>query len=179
MQVKFRQTTKNGCGSLSIANILDDNRFTLGLEGIPGERIADLNKKLDQHGIEVFIDCLFMTHGVFRTGNRLKLQHEIIFKYTRLTKKVRQSHCVPYLFTLANKGGRNHHMVAAIHSLSDDMFYIIDSTKEKVRVLTFSHLVVDFNIIAVCLLRMWDHPDPANFVSMDKADLPHIFQPKG
>lgn len=178
MQVKFRQTTRNGCASLSIANIFDDDRFAVGLEDCKGERVADLNKKLMDlgHG-EIFIDILFLTHSVFRSGNQLQASHDSLFHYSNrvLTKEARKTAVVPYLITLANSRGRNPHMVAAVHNISDRMFHIIDSTKDKILVISVPDMIKRFHIVSVAVFRIWDHPEPGNFVSMDKKDLPHIF----
>lgn len=178
MQVKFRQTTRNGCGSLSIANIFDDERFTTGLEGCPGERIADLNKKLQDIGSgEIFIDQLFLTQSFFRSGYQLQACHDSIFRYGRgvIARKDKKGKVVPYLISIANSRGRNPHMVAALHSIGDKMFHIIDSTKDKVLVISVPDLIREFHIISVAIFRMWDHPEPGNFVIMEKSDLPHIF----
>lgn len=181
MQVKFRQTTRNGCGSLSIANIFDDHRFTLELDKLPGERFADLNKKLLDFGFEIFIDCLFLTQPTFRAGNRLGISHNILFILPRkgVTKVIRETYAVPYLFTIANRKGRNPHMVAVVHNISDGLFHVIDSTKHEVMVLSFRDLVKKFHILSVSIFRLVDHQEHGNFVMMLKSELPHIFQPKG
>jgi hypothetical protein len=183
MQVKFRQTTKNGCGSLSIANIFDDHRFTTGLEKLPGERIADLNLKLAEmeiNGIQLFVDCIFMTQKDFRIGNRLKICNEVLFAMPRkgLTKHVRETYAVPYLMTIANGYGRNPHMVGVVYNIKDKKFYVIDSTKPDVIVLTYRELIKRFHIISVSLFRQMNHPEHGNFITMPKEDLPHIFHAK-
>lgn len=181
MEVKFRQVTKNGCGSLSLANIFDDHRFCIRLEYLKGESINDLNLKMAsmaQAGIEIFIDCLFLTQPQFKTGNRLSSNHSALFTLpkTGVTKKIREQYAVPYLLTIANRGGRNHHMIAAVYSISDGMFHIIDSTKPKVLVLAYSNMVKRFQIISVSVFRFLDNPEPGNFVMMPKSELSHIFQ---
>lgn len=177
MEVKFRQTTRNGCGSLSIANIFDDHRFTLGLEDCPGERYADLNKKLQDLGCPIFVDPLFLTSQYFRTANRLGQGQVEIFKYSKksMTDRIQESNVVPYVISLANSPGRNQHMVALIHSIGDDMFYVIDSAKTKIAAYTWLELLQRFHIVSVAVFRMWDHPEPGNFITLDKAELPHIF----
>lgn len=177
MQVKFRQTTRNGCASLSIANLFDDHRFTVNLEGLPGERIGDLNKKMIDNGMDFFVDCLFLTHKVFRTGNRLQLHHDVIFRYQKkgMTKHMRQNYAVPYLITVANGKGRIPHMVGVYHNLSDGLFHWIDSTKPEIMIFTFRELVARFHIMAVSVFRIWDNPDQSNFLLMDKKELGHIF----
>ena len=144
MVVKHRQKTKNGCGSLSIANIFDDHRFTVGLEKLKGERINDLNRKLLEMGSELFIDTLFLTHKELKAGNRLKLAHEVLFKFPKknVTKLIKEKYAVPYLLTIANSRGRNGHMVAALHSISDGLFHIIDSTKAEIKVMSYGDMIV-------------------------------------
>lgn len=176
MQVKFRQTTRNGCGSLSIANIFDDHRFSLGLEDCPGEPYALLNRKLQEFGYEIFIDGLFLTSKWFTNGNRLKKGQCEMFRYSnRMTNKIRKSTVVPYLFSIANSKGRNQHMVAVFHNLSDGLFHVVDSTKEEVMIFNLVDLLARFHIVSVALFRMWDNPEPGNFVTLDKSEMSHVF----
>ncbi len=178
MQVKHRQTTRNGCGSLSIANIFDDHTFTVGLEDCKGERIADLNRKLAAVGSLVFIDCIFMTHKFFKTGNRLKKTHCSMFTLSPkgATKIIRDKYAVPYLFTIANRVGKNPHMVGVVHNISTGMFHLIDSSKPEILVMTFTDMVKRFHIIGVALFRFIDYEDHGAFVMMPKSELPHIFE---
>lgn len=175
MQVKFRQTTRNGCVSLSIANIFDDHRFTIGLEDCPGERFADLNKKLQDFGCPILVDPVFLTSQYFKTGKRLTSGQREIFRYPRMTKKVREVTVVPYLMSIANGRGRNQHMVAVIHRLHDGRLCVIDSTKEAVTTFTFDELIKRFHIVSVSVFRLWENPEPGNIVTLDISEMSHIF----
>ena len=176
--IKYRQYTKTGCGSFSIANIFDDHRM---VEHIPTmhESLAYLNRKMQRFHNGIFIDVQFLTCAYFRNGYKLQsLQAEEFFArhagdiQGQITSM--EGVAIPYLITVSRRKGAAH-MVPIVHDLDSNTFYAADSCTDKVQALKLSDLLERYNIISVSIFSKWNRKNEPRIMFANKNYFEHIY----
>lgn len=176
LKVKYRQYTKFGCGSFTLANIFDDHRFVLDIPAAQGERVADLNRKMNKYHRALVIVPMFFTSPFLKSANRLR--DPAIFGYEgEIPDEYRETMARPLLLTFA-KHNKELHTVALIHNLRNGFYYLVDSGTENVYVASIEDILKGYNVVQLSQFSIWACEDRANFLMLPKEQLRHII-PEG
>jgi len=176
--IKYRQRTKTGCGSFTLANIFDDHRFVLDIPK-EYENFAGLNKKMQDKVFEkqyknLYVDPRFITCYYFKNGNKMTVrQMDEFFTAQRLDVKDATA-VIPYLITINRRNGTNH-MLALLNDLSENIFYAVDSGTDYVQRLSLTDLSERYAISAICVLASWGEGSQPNILFGSKKMFDHIY----
>lgn len=173
LKVPFRQTTKSGCGSHSIANLLNDERFLEGCEDLKyGEGVSDLNKKLQSLTPEFFIDVVFSSPSEMKAQPN-KLIDKLVFEvlWDRLTEDHKANYARPFLLTVK---GIRFHCILVLHNLKNDLYYVVDSLRQDIRIMVIEELVSSYHITVVSYVCSWKMEEEDKSVFFHKDYLTHI-----
>lgn len=176
MNTPYRQYSAFGCGSYTLANIFKDGRF---IEEVPvgqGERVADLNKKMDLYQPEMFVNCMYMTNFNLPNGNRLRAINRALFSYEgEVTKEQKNKLARPFVISFARPNGQLH-SVGLIHDLKTRLYYMVDSCEPLILQGTLLKFIKDYHIVGVSQFGVWAHKDNANFAMFHREEFNHIFK---
>lgn len=173
--MKYRQSTKFGCGSYALANIFDDPRFVAELPTTQGERIADLQKKVNKYKRGLFINPIFITSQNLKVGNRLKFSQAELFSHEKgkLQLAGLQQLVKPYLIIVA-KSATAMHALAVFEDCGSRDFIVVDSATDAPERMKLKELIATYHITAVCQFSSFYIEDHGNYVMMRREDIAHI-----
>lgn len=177
LKVKYRQPSKFGCGSYSLANLFDNPDF---IEIIPekyGERVADLNRKMDEYAPELFINTMYMTNIHLPQRNKLIMSQKNLFSYDEgsIDAEALKTVAKPFLMIFA-RGNNQLHTVGLVHDLKTKKYYLVDSCEVDVLEFTLPQLMANYRIVTLAQFTMWNYSDPSNFLTLHRDDFSHIFR---
>lgn len=161
LKVPFRQVTKSGCGSHSIANLFNDDRLIKGVEELTfGEGVPDLNKKLKEHREHIYVDVLFQTCYEFE-GPSNRLTDPLVFKVkmNELSDEYREKYARPFLISVKKC---LLHCILVLHNFKNDRYYIVDSVESNIEVVTLDELMAKYHIVSVEVICSWQITDAAD-----------------
>lgn len=172
-KVPFIQRTKSGCGSYSLANLFNDERFIKGVEDLHhGEGVADMNKKLSKIEPDFYIDVLYQTCYEFdEKTNKLTDSIALKVKYEEMTEEMKCDFARPFFFTVKRS---LYHCILVIHNFKNDLYYVVDSLDSHVLQFTLEELMKRYHIIAVELLCNWNMNGSDRSIFINKNRLNHI-----
>lgn len=177
LKVKYRQHSKFGCGSYSLANLFDNPDF---IEIIPeknGERIADLNRKMDEYEPALFVNTMYMTNIHLPQRNKLIMSQKDLFSYNddSIYEEEKKTLARPFLMVFA-RGNNQLHTVGLVHDLKTKKYYLVDSCEVDVLDFTLIQLMNNYRIVTLAQFTLWNCEDPANFLMLHRDDFAHIFK---
>jgi hypothetical protein len=177
MKVKFKQDTLSGCGSYSLANLFNDERFLEGIKDLKvGERMVDLNKKMDKFFPEGYIDTLFLTQSQF-TQQPSRLADPLVFemKWEDVKDWQKEIWARPFLVTFKRTKDKCH-CILVILNLKNNLLYVVDSLKEDIQKFEVQNFINQYHIISVENFGLWDMERPEDSMFIYKNHFPHLFE---
>jgi predicted double-glycine peptidase len=177
LKVPFRQRTISGCGSHCLANLLNDERFLVGIGDLKfGEGVIDLNKKLQQLAPDLYIDVVFASPSEMKAQPN-KLIDKLVFQilWDKLTENHIQNYARPFLVTVK---GVLFHSILVFHNFKNDLYYVVDSLRDDIQLMVLDELITTKHITAVEFVCSWKMEDEDRSVFFHKDYLKHII-PEG
>ena len=174
-KIPFIQSTKNGCGSISLANIFNDERYLPDYKDPKEERFVDLNRKLMRHDPHIYVEPVYLTCGELEVGNRLLAPAVLDLNWAEMEPEMKETQCMPLLLTIRHKSGL-YHAIGIVINFKNKMFYVLDSLQIYVQRLTVNELISNYHIVSVSRFGLWTNDDPANNVVIHKDGMTHIFE---
>jgi hypothetical protein len=176
MKVPFQQNTISGCGSYSLANLFNDERFLEGVNDLKvGETAAGLNKKMERYHPNAYLTTIFQTSTHFKLQEN-KLIDPVLFgiEWDKVKAKEKETWARPLLVTFKRTAER-FHCVLVIHNLKDNLLYLVDSLTDEILKYAIEDFIELFHIISVEQFAMWD-TDPELTMFIIKPAFYHLFE---
>lgn len=179
VQIPFKQTSKSGCGSFTLANFFNDSSFIRDIETLEqGEGVYDLNEKLKELAPEFYLESIFITHSQCEIQQN-RLHDPLIFEtiMEKVSEEQRETWARPFFVTI--KGLLRSHYVLVIHNLKDQRLYIFDSLAEGRQSFTISEFLQWFHVMTVEVLcsKEWSvkQRNGGETLYIFKDKFPHLF----
>jgi hypothetical protein len=177
MKIQFQQKTISGCGSYSLANLYNDDRFLEGVKDLRvGETVVGLNKKMEKYQPNAYITTIFQTSTHF-TRQADKLIDPVLFgiEWEKVGRVEKETWARPLLVTYKRTIER-FHCVLVIQNLKDNLLYLFDSLQEEVIKYTIDDFITLYNINSVEQFAMWEMEHPEHSMFIIKSAFKHLFE---
>lgn len=146
MKVPFRQTTPYGCGHYTLANLFNDERF-LGFVTPYAPSDTYQMSRLTEDLYGMWLRTIFCVNTSLPIQNRFIDVDLFDMNFQNLDYDFRRTHFRPFLMTI--KGNVLFHLILVCHNLINDMFYVVDSLNEDIKVMKKEEFVYLYYVVEV------------------------------
>lgn len=175
--VPFKQTTKSGCGSITIANLFNEPRFMEGIESLEcGESIYMLNKKLAGITDGFYIDVLMCTPIGLEIQNRVLEEKVFTIKTEEAGADILEHFFRAYFVVIKNP--YLSHAILVLQNFKNGKYYVVDGRADKIVPISLTTLINNYHITLVATFNHDSEPvADKQEVFFDKRHATHLFNP--
>lgn len=173
--VPFRQYTKTGCGSYTLANLFNSGDYLVGDFPKEGENLNDLNKKLNKLQHDLYLDPIFVVSPYMKYQNRLHLRDVSILQPDGISQNdsIYPLVIVPYIVTFSRPNGALHFVLMLV-DVARSRYYIVDSCEEFVNDVNVMAFVREYPVTSVSVFRSKHSNNRCAYITISRDEVAHL-----